>query len=695
MASTVSPKVNWKVTNNNVLVATPLNGVTAVVAATTSGEVANPDEVITSVRRFRELYGSEVVPDGSVSNIETALTNGSKLRVSRVAYSPTVALEASTFYGTSNSLLSSDNGDGNLLVPSGSASDMFFEGPVYKIYNKNASDGYIMFSLKLRVNEKYIDYAGYFGDNPLNLTGANYDATMAHGIDWPLITSGSESEITSVYNHLTLFASRKLADLENEYLSSAIIPTSIMATMRNYETTSSTHPYACYMQLSTIMESSHIAGTSPEMLTYYPMTGDLGTIEKTGTFSSFTGTTYGELETFLVDSGVMVNDGNYHMFDTNNTGYMIAAMYDRNTEIGFTREGGKWAYMANLYTASIDGSMTMEGAPGVNEFSVAIEAFRNYDEPYQMIISSLEQFVPINMAEDASTSSDYATIYKQALNLVQAKQDCSLFVGIPKYAYYAGEAYPSTVHPEYFDMISFKNMLSQYLGQSEFVSYFAQGVYISDPDTGTVSYSDGMGMIVALADTAASEYGPWYHFSGANRGIVTNATKLGYPNYGLKGNAEYADLLAADRICLFVQKRTRTSDNPLIMLWHNFTDISTTNSQRFLGVQRLTYYVNKNITPILESYLEEPNTFSTWDRIYLDVKRVLDYLITNLAITEYEWQGDQGLNSYDDLQVNNETDVRNGIYKVNLVVKEVVAMQEINFEFIIKASDGTVTATVS
>ena len=79
-----SPHVDFKFKNNNVLQTTPMLGVSCVLARTTKGPYDDPSEIISTFSQFQRVYGSEIVPDGSVSNIEKALQGGSKLRVIRV-----------------------------------------------------------------------------------------------------------------------------------------------------------------------------------------------------------------------------------------------------------------------------------------------------------------------------------------------------------------------------------------------------------------------------------------------------------------------------------------------------------------------------------------------------------------------------------------------------------------------------------
>lgn len=79
-----SPQIKFKIENNNLEQTTPLTGVSCILARTTKGPYNDPSVIVSTISQFRGLYGSEIVPDGSPSNIERALSRGSKLRVIRV-----------------------------------------------------------------------------------------------------------------------------------------------------------------------------------------------------------------------------------------------------------------------------------------------------------------------------------------------------------------------------------------------------------------------------------------------------------------------------------------------------------------------------------------------------------------------------------------------------------------------------------
>lgn len=85
-----SPYVKFTFENNNVQESTPLSGVSCIITRTTKGPFNDPSTIITSWSQFQRLYGDEVMPDGTISNVKKALELGSKLRVIRVCASDTL-----------------------------------------------------------------------------------------------------------------------------------------------------------------------------------------------------------------------------------------------------------------------------------------------------------------------------------------------------------------------------------------------------------------------------------------------------------------------------------------------------------------------------------------------------------------------------------------------------------------------------
>ena len=79
-----SPSVNFHFENNNVAPMVSPKGVSNVLAVTTKGNFEEPF-LCETLTQFQNIFGREVVPDGSISNIERAFKLGSKLRICRVS----------------------------------------------------------------------------------------------------------------------------------------------------------------------------------------------------------------------------------------------------------------------------------------------------------------------------------------------------------------------------------------------------------------------------------------------------------------------------------------------------------------------------------------------------------------------------------------------------------------------------------
>ena len=179
-----------------------------------------------------------------------------------------------------------------------------------------------------------------------------------------------------------------------------------------------------------------------------------------------------------------------------------------------------------------------------------------------------------------------------------------------------------------------------------------------------------------------------------NRGVIASALGPVMKNLGGPADVEKLNEFAQWYMNLFVIKNTRVQGQRT-MLWHGFTSNPIDDSEKFLSIVRLNLYLKKNLRPIMESYLEEPNTFDTWKRIYYEAKELLDDLQAKNAITSYTWLGDQDATSYDELQVNNEADVRQGKYHVQLKYSEVVPMQDIQTDVIIDVAVNKSTGEIS
>ena len=308
------------------------------------------------------------------------------------------------------------------------------------------------------------------------------------------------------------------------------------------------------------------------------------------------------------------------------------------------------------------------------DWYTAFEATLDYTDAYQLLFSNVRSSL---------TSVEELALYNSVKEVLESIQETVLYIDVPIYNSDSSIA-------EYDDIITWVNSAIAAVGSSRFVAYFAGGYKYYTPYGNLVACQNG-GTVLGLGDSSASNLGPWYHFSGQNRGLVTNAKGLVSPNYGSPANYSKLNLLANAQINMSVVRDTPSLGSQ-VMLVHNFTSSMKTDSFRFLGVVRLTLYIKKTLRPLLNNFLEEPNTFTTWRSMYYTVKPIFDDLVNKAAITnDWAYNGDQFATAYSQLTVNKETDVRQGKYRAIITFREIVALQEISYEMVLDAASGTVS----
>ena len=306
-------------------------------------------------------------------------------------------------------------------------------------------------------------------------------------------------------------------------------------------------------------------------------------------------------------------------------------------------------------------------------WKAAYDAISQYTDAYALYLSHIHQHLP----------SGYTAIYTTIAGYVKAAQEVKLMVEFPK---------PASNSVSLSTYLAALKTLVGAVGQSEFICYFGGGIKYYD-DLGIIRNCDVLGSVAGLHDVCASQFGPWYSPAGHNRGVIIEALGPVMQNLGTPNMKEQLQEFADWYMNLFVVKDTQYQGKRT-MLWHNFTSSPVNDSSKFISIVNLNLYLKKTLRPILESYLEEPNTFATWKNIYYEVKPILDDLITREAMTEYEWLGDQNAQSYADLQINNEADVRQGKYQAKLRYKDVVTLQDVSLDILVSQADNSVSVTI-
>ena len=551
-----SPRVKFNLVNNNVEKTTPTQGISVVLARTTKGPQNDPSELINSVAKFNKIFGSEIVPDGSISNIEKALAGGSTLRIIRVQGSDATA----GIVGTKEKNV--------ILFSVGSTKVGFNLQTKYK--------GDVIGS-----GSTYSFQAAQSGDNIV------YKVVDADG--------------STVLDSGTLLTFKAKSDHNNLIID--------------------------YQALNNFFQSNPY---------FEPVMGTL------------TGVTFTSVEGML--DWLEKLDGTSSSLTVQFNGAALTPTYQ-----------------------AISGTLGNAGTvPTIDDWKAALEYVKDVQDAYQVIASHVHQHL---------SSSDVTTFHNAVKLMADELQEWVYYIEVPK------------ENDNVAKIQAWMKTAMSAIGNSKFVAYFGGGIKYYNA-RGTLKDCDVLGTILGLGDASAVNYGPYRSFAGMNRGLIPDGVGPVCPNYGAPSRYDELNELANSYVNMIVVKDTRSAGKTT-MLWHSFTSQVKQDSFRFLNIVRLVLYMKKTIRPIMESYIEEPNIWGTWKRIYLEVKPFLDNLVTDNAITDPQWIGDQDATSWDELQLNNEADCRQGKYHVQCVFKDVATMQDITIDLIIDSASKSVSATIN
>ena len=354
---------------------------------------------------------------------------------------------------------------------------------------------------------------------------------------------------------------------------------------------------------------------------------------------------------------------------------------DQSTNESLPIDLGSKGTTNNYFIPQYEVTPAVSGSGGVDDnatlvkyWTDAVKTLLDYTDVYQVGCS----FINESMLDNSGVRDD--TVIRQIHAAI-----ADILVPLQEYTYYI--EIPKSLE-DYEKINEWVTPTLGAVGNSKYIAFFGGGIkYYSD--SGRLQGCDVLGTIMGLGDASASNYGPWKSFAGMNRGVIWDGYGPVCPNYGSPSQYDALNELAQNYVNMIVLKDTPSSGKQT-MLWHLFTSQIKQDSERFLSIVRLNLYLKKTLRPILENYLEEPNTWGTWKNIWLRVKPILDNLVDQQAMTEYTWMGDQNATSYNDLTVNNEADVRQGKYKVVLRYKDVVPMQEIIINITLDAASQSV-----
>lgn len=602
-------KVNFNVIDLTEGVATGVNGVSFVMGSSIRGPINNPDEVITSWKRFVTKHGGFGLNDPTAHLVKILLDGGGKVRFNRLGHytditdpetlDATKATQASinllTFDGPfvdSNEIIITINGDDTAPVLFDTDSDTTMDDLATEI----ANSPHVKSASVVESGDPGPD-----GNRTIIIVpedGVTLDitaVTITGGVSQPVDTITVSSGVVSTEGN-TLFS---------------LVPKYAGEDYNNFTITISaaSNGQPGYFNLTISHNIESITENYQNLI-----------IESNNTAAN---------STFL-DAVVQGSD----FFDV---------VYEDLSQLVGQLQPLPGAYP--LMGGTDGGALEVADFIGDSASKTGFYAFDDYEDAYQIGVFNSDED-QVHTAGSAYCANRKDLIYFLALDTdLVTKQ-------------------------------SMKTKRDSLSINTQFTYIVGPGLKVTDPITSQVKVVSPIAQAMALASNSELNFGPWYSFSGMNRGLTYNVLGL-TNNFG--SPASYADLddLAQSQINMFVSK------NGVLMLSGNFSAQYKNTQQKFINIVRLVMFIKKSLRPTLEGFLEEPNDIPTWKRMYYTVKPFLDSLVTNRALYDYNWQGDQDASSLDDLVINDPTDVGNGKYQVRLAIKAIPSIQEITIDIIL------------
>lgn len=177
-----------------------------------------------------------------------------------------------------------------------------------------------------------------------------------------------------------------------------------------------------------------------------------------------------------------------------------------------------------------------------------------------------------------------------------------------------------------------------------------------------------------------NDYAEWYPFAGSKRGLVGNAlgVVMNFGNAALQTDADNLDVNGINPVI----------EHPSfgICAWGNSSLLRANTLLKHANVAELMLYLTRELKPLIESELFEPNDIQTWKTIYRKVTPLLDAVQAGRGIWRYRYEGDQDIDDITQAQVNNPNDVDAGKYIFRLFIAPKVGMKYLGVKVILTNS---------
>lgn len=206
------------------------------------------------------------------------------------------------------------------------------------------------------------------------------------------------------------------------------------------------------------------------------------------------------------------------------------------------------------------------------------------------------------------------------------------------------------------------------------------GLKINHPVTGAITEISEIGDVLGAMSVKDNKYAEWFSFAGPKRGRIRNALGVVY-NLGSAARQAEADSVDAHGINAVIEHPSFG-----VVIWGNSTLQKANTLLKHANVAELMIYLTRELKPLIESELFEPNDIQTWKTIHRRVVPLLDAVKEQRGIWKYLYQGDQDIDNISQAQINNPDDVDAGRYTFHLFIAPKVAMKYLGVKVVITNS---------
>lgn len=206
------------------------------------------------------------------------------------------------------------------------------------------------------------------------------------------------------------------------------------------------------------------------------------------------------------------------------------------------------------------------------------------------------------------------------------------------------------------------------------------GLKITHPVSGLKLEIPEIGDVLGLLSTKDNQYAEWFSGGGPKRGLINNALGVVY-DLGNASRQGEADTVDANGIEPVINHPTYG-----IVFWGNSTLLRENTLLKHANVAELMIYITRELKPIIESELFNPNDIETWKAVHRKVTPMLEDIKNRRGLWKYQYQGDQDIDDIKDATINTPANIDAGQYVFHLFVAPKVSMKYLGVKVAISNS---------